>query len=109
MAVEVTEAIQVTAEVVEAFERLTPQLSSSNPPPSAEALQAVASADATRLLVARADGAIVGSLTLVLVPHPHRAASHHRGRGGGTSSSGARAWAGRSTKSRWNWPATPVR
>ena len=70
MAVEVTEAIQVTAEVVEAFERLTPQLSSSNPPPSAEALQAVASADATRLLVARADGAIVGSLTLVLVRIP---------------------------------------
>lgn len=70
MAVEVTEAIQVTAELVEAFERLTPQLSSSNPPPSAEALQAVASADATRLLVARADGAIVGSLTLVLVRIP---------------------------------------
>ena len=70
MAVEVTEATQVTAELVEAFERLTPQLTSSNPPPSAEALQAVASADATRLLVARADGAIVGSLTLVLVRIP---------------------------------------
>lgn len=70
MAVEVTEATQVTAELVEAFERLTPQLSSSNPPPSAEALQAVASADATRLLVARTDAAIVGSLTLVLVRIP---------------------------------------
>ena len=70
MAVEVTEATQVTAELVEAFEWLTPQLTSSNPPPSAEALQAVASADATRLLVARADGAIVGSLTLVLVRIP---------------------------------------
>ena len=70
MAVEVAEATQVTAELVEAFERLTPQLSSSNPPPSAEALQAVATADATRLLVARAEGAIVGSLTLVLVRIP---------------------------------------
>ena len=70
MAVEITEATQVTAELVEAFERLTPQLSSSNPPPPAEALQAVASADATRLLVARTDGVIVGSLTLVLVRIP---------------------------------------
>ena len=70
MAVEVIEATEVTAELVEAFERLTPQLSSSNPPPSAEALGAVAAADATRLLVARSAGAIVGSLTLVLVRIP---------------------------------------
>ena len=70
MAVEVTEATEVTAELVEAFERLTPQLSSSNPPPSAEALGAIAASDATRLLVAWADGAIVGSLTLVLVRIP---------------------------------------
>ena len=70
MAVEITEATAATAELVEAFERLTPQLSSSNPPPSAEALEAVAAADATRLLVARSDGQIVGSLTLVLVRIP---------------------------------------
>ncbi|MCY3862593.1 MAG: GNAT family N-acetyltransferase [bacterium] len=70
MAVEITEATAATAELVEAFEQLTPQLSSSNPPPSAEALGAVASSDATRLLVAHADGEIVGSLTLVLVRIP---------------------------------------
>lgn len=70
MAVEITEATEATAELVEAFERLTPQLSSSNPPPSAEALDAVATSDATRLLVARSDGTVVGSLTLVLVRIP---------------------------------------
>ncbi len=70
MAVEITEATAATAELVEAFERLTPQLSSSNPPPSAEALETIATSEATRLLVARADGAIVGSLTLVLVRIP---------------------------------------
>ncbi len=70
MAVEITEATEATAELVEAFERLTPQLSSSNPPPSAEALEAIAASEATRLLVAHADGAIVGSLTLVLVRIP---------------------------------------
>ena len=70
MAVAITEATEVTAELVEAFQRLTPQLSSSNPPPSAEALEAVATADATRLLVARSDDQIVGSLTLVLVRIP---------------------------------------
>jgi len=70
MAVEITEAAEATVELVEAFQRLTPQLSSSNPPPSAEALQAVAAAEATRLLVARSEGQIVGSLTLVLVRIP---------------------------------------
>ena len=59
-----------TAELVEAFERLTPQLSSSNPPPSAQELEAVATAEATRLLVARSNSVIVGSLTLVLVRIP---------------------------------------
>lgn len=70
MAVEITEATDVTAELVEAFERLTPQLSSSNPPPSAEALETIAASEATRLLVARSDRVIVGSLTLVLVRIP---------------------------------------
>ena len=70
MAVEIAEATEVTAELVEAFGRLTPQLSSSNPPPSAEALATIAASDATRLLVARDGGGIVGSLTLVLVRIP---------------------------------------
>ena len=70
MAVEITEVTNATAELVEAFERLTPQLSSSNPPPSAEALETIAASEATRLLVARSDRVIVGSLTLVLVRIP---------------------------------------
>ena len=70
MAVEISEATDVTAELVEAFEWLTPQLSSSNPPPSAEALETIAASEATRLLVARSDRVIVGSLTLVLVRIP---------------------------------------
>ena len=70
MVVDITEATEATEELVQAFERLTPQLSSSNPPPTDEALAAIVASDATRLLVARADGAIVGSLTLVLVRIP---------------------------------------
>ena len=70
MAVEITVATEASAELVDAFERLTPQLSSSSPPPSAEAIEAIAASSATRLLVARAGGAIVGSLTLVLVRIP---------------------------------------
>ncbi|WP_419918125.1 GNAT family N-acetyltransferase [Candidatus Poriferisocius sp.] len=70
MAVEITEISRVTAELVEAFERLIPQLSSSSPPPAADSLGAIAGSEATRLLVARVDGAIVGSLTLVMVRIP---------------------------------------
>ncbi|WP_420638995.1 GNAT family N-acetyltransferase [Candidatus Poriferisocius sp.] len=71
MAVEVTEATEVNTELEEAFRRLTPQLSSSNPPPSAEALGEIVASDATRLLVARSgNGDIVGSLTLVVVRIP---------------------------------------
>lgn len=71
--VEVVEIVEVTPEVVAAFERLIPQLSSSNPPPSAEALAAIAGAEATILLVARdpdRGGEIVGSLTLALFRIP---------------------------------------
>ncbi len=70
MAVEITEATHVAPELLAAFERLTPQLSSSNPPPPADAIDAIAASDATRLLVARVDGVIMGSLTLVLVRIP---------------------------------------
>jgi ribosomal protein S18 acetylase RimI-like enzyme len=72
-AVEVHEVTEVDPEVVAAFERLIPQLSRSNPPPSADALAAIAASDASVLLVARdpeADGQILGSLTLVVFPIP---------------------------------------
>jgi ribosomal protein S18 acetylase RimI-like enzyme len=65
--IEIVEATEVTPALVEAFARLIPQLSSSNPPPTAEELEAIVASEATVLLVAldRAAGdRIVGSLTL---------------------------------------------
>ena len=53
-----------TDELVEAFARLLPQLSSA-PPPDAAELATIMSGGST-IFVARVDGAIVGSLTLVL-------------------------------------------
>ena len=61
---------EVTDELVTAFDGLLPQLSSSNPPPGAEGLQRIVDSDACHLLVARVDGRIVGSLTLVVFPIP---------------------------------------
>ena len=69
--VRVTEATAVTPELVEAFERLIPQLSSSNPPPTGEELAAIVASPASVLLMARDEsGAIVGSLTLAVFPVP---------------------------------------
>ena len=71
MAVSVSEAHAVDDELVDAFARLTPQLSRSNPAPTREQLDEIVRSDASRLLVARGDdGTIVGSLTLVLFRIP---------------------------------------
>ena len=71
MAVSVSEAHAVDDELVDAFARLTPQLSRSNPPPTRGELDEIVRSDASRLLVARDDNAaIVGSLTLVLFRIP---------------------------------------
>lgn len=61
---------EVTDEVVEAFARLIPQLSSSSPPPSRDELQELVDSPATTLLLARDEGAILGSLTLVVFRIP---------------------------------------
>jgi ribosomal protein S18 acetylase RimI-like enzyme len=62
----VEEATEVTAELVDAFARLTPQLSAGSAPPDEAALKEIVSSPATTLLVARDDERrIVGSLTLV--------------------------------------------
>ena len=64
MAVVVEKAREVTDELVAAFENLIPQLSSSNPAPSRDALADIIASPASVLFLARLDGHIVGSLTL---------------------------------------------
>jgi ribosomal protein S18 acetylase RimI-like enzyme len=61
---------EITDEVVAAFGRLLPQLSTSAPPLDAAALSAIVSADASTVLVARVGGQILGTLTLVTFPIP---------------------------------------
>jgi len=60
----------VTPEVVDAIARLVPQLSRSAPPPTAAQLEDIATSPASHLLVARVDGEIVGSLTLIVFRIP---------------------------------------
>jgi ribosomal protein S18 acetylase RimI-like enzyme len=62
--IELSDAEAITDEVVAAFERLIPQLSSSNPPPPREMLVAMAESEASHLLMAVEDGVYLGSLTL---------------------------------------------
>jgi ribosomal protein S18 acetylase RimI-like enzyme len=65
------EAVEhVTDELVQAFERLLPQLSQSARALDAEALRLLVGWPGNHLLVARIDGEIVGTLTLVTFPIP---------------------------------------
>lgn len=64
MSVVVEQATIANAELIEAFQRLIPQLSSSNPPPTQEELAEIISAPSTVLFIARLDEYIVGTLTL---------------------------------------------
>ena len=64
MTAEVTICETVTDEVVDAFARLIPQLSSSNPAPTRSQLEILVSSEASTLFLARVEGRIVGSLTL---------------------------------------------
>ncbi len=70
MDVDVEVMNEVTSEVVEAFDRLLPQLSSSAPPLDAAALSDIASAPASTVLLARKGGQIVGTTTLVIFRIP---------------------------------------
>ena len=70
MSVEIRECDAITADVVVAFERLLPQLSSSNPAPGLPELAEIVRSPATVLLLAYDGEAIVGSLTLVLFRIP---------------------------------------
>ncbi len=68
--VRIERAERVDDELVDAFERLIPQLSSSSPAPSAEQLRELVSSPDTVLFLARVDGRILGSLTLAFYRIP---------------------------------------
>lgn len=70
MAVEIERAVEASDELVDAFARLVPQLSKSSPPPPREALARMIGAEACDVIVARVEGRIVGSLTLVVFEIP---------------------------------------
>ena len=64
---QIIEAVEVTPELVAAFERLIPQLSSSNPAPTETELAALCESEASVLLIAvdrESDDRVLGSLTL---------------------------------------------
>lgn len=65
MATTVEIAQTVTAELVTAFGKLIPQLSRSNPAPTESELTEIVTSEASDVFVARVDGVIAGSLTLV--------------------------------------------
>lgn len=74
MDIQITTA--ATDELVQAFQRLVPQLTNNNPPPSLDLLAALVGSEASTLLIARADdGSILGAaaLTVYLVPTCTRA------------------------------------
>ncbi|WP_324784816.1 GNAT family N-acetyltransferase [Streptomyces sp. H51] len=61
---------EASQEIVDAFGRLLPQLSSTAKPLDREAVDRMVRCDANTVLVARTPEAIVGTLTLVLSPLP---------------------------------------
>jgi GNAT superfamily N-acetyltransferase len=61
---------EVTNEVVEAFGRLLPQLSRSAKPLDAEAITALATSPEVTVLLARSNGQITGTLSLVIFRIP---------------------------------------
>jgi ribosomal protein S18 acetylase RimI-like enzyme len=67
---EIYEATEVTEELVQAFQCLVPQLSSSAKIPGRKELREIVDSPALTLLMAREEGKIVGSLSLVVFPIP---------------------------------------
>ena len=70
MSVVIDVATQSDDELLQAFARLVPQLSQSSPPPSAAELAEMVNSEASDVIVARLDGVIVGTLTLVVFRLP---------------------------------------
>ena len=63
-------ATEVTDELKAAMDRLVPQLSKSNPPPTREALQQMIDSDASILFMCRDETGVLGTLTLILFRIP---------------------------------------
>ena len=89
---EITTATEATDELASAFARLIPQLSATAVPPDRKALAEIIAAPCNTVLIARHEGKIVGTLTLVVfrIPTAVRAwiedvvvDSQARGRGAG--------------------------
>jgi len=70
MEIEVLVVEEATREVVDAMDRLLPQLSTSATPLDTAALEQLVRSEAATLLVARTEGTIVGTLTLVMFRVP---------------------------------------
>ncbi len=70
--IHITEIVDVTDDVVAAFKRLIPQLSSSSPPPDADELSEMVANPNTVIYAARdtEDGSFVGTLTLAFFRIP---------------------------------------
>lgn len=68
--IEISIASEVSEDLVAAFQLLVPQLSSSNPPPSAEMLRQIVDSEASTLLIASDETGIIGTLTLAIVHIP---------------------------------------
>jgi ribosomal protein S18 acetylase RimI-like enzyme len=63
-------ATEVTDQLKAAMDRLVPQLSKSNPPPTREALQQMIDSDASILFMCRDETGVLGTLTLILFRIP---------------------------------------
>ena len=72
MGVSVSEATEVDLDLISAFARMVPQLSSSSPAPDADELAEMIAHPGTTVFVAKSDdeGLIVGTLTLVVFRIP---------------------------------------
>ena len=70
MSVTIEIASEATVELVRAFADLIPQLSQSSPPPDAAQVALLVADPGSVVFVARLDGVIVGTLTLVLYRIP---------------------------------------
>ncbi|MEU9762057.1 hypothetical protein [Streptomyces sp. NPDC047985] len=70
MSVDVEIVREASPQIVAAIGRLLPQLSASAPPPDRAALDRLVRCETNTVPVAHASGAVVGTLTLLLLPVP---------------------------------------